>query len=88
VGSFLVDKYGRRILLMLSEVFMALSLIGLGVFTYFRTMEGYEYLDDYSWVPIACLIIFITAFAFGIGPLPWVAIGEILGGLPLSTKGD
>lgn len=110
-----VDKIGRKILLILSELFMASQLIILGIYVYYKEISDsssssssaspaavFNALDNtnsttdhilwnidssFNWIPLTCLIIFIVAFAFGIGPLPWVAIGELLGGMDSELKG-
>ena len=70
-----VDKLGRRILLLLSALFMCLSITGLGV--YFYLEENNKPVDNLGWLPLACLIIFICAFSLGFGPLAWAMNVEL-----------
>ena len=30
-----------------------------------------------SWLPIACLLVFTFVFTVGLGPEPWVFLGEL-----------
>jgi len=72
LSMLLVDRVGRKILLILSFVIMAISLATLGTFFYL------EQSTDHSWIPLAAVICFVIAYAFGVGPLPWVIFGEII----------
>jgi len=78
VAFFLVDKAGRRILMMFSEACLAITLGILGTFLYLKDELGYTSLENYSWFTLACLIVFIATYSFGVGPIPWVVIGEIV----------
>lgn len=56
-------------------------------------MVIYYYIDDkdpgndlnvhYGWIPIVSMIFFIISFSLGLGPIPWLIMGEIL---PLNVK--
>jgi MFS transporter, SP family, galactose:H+ symporter len=67
----LVDRRGRRPLLLMSYAAMlgALTLLGL---TFLLNLGSAE-----SWLSLACLLIYIAAFAAGVGPTFWVLIAEI-----------
>ena len=74
VSGWLVDRAGRRVLLIFSEVVMAVALFVLGTFYYFDNVvykDGSKAMEGWSWLPLTCLIVFIIAFAQGIGPLSW-----------------
>jgi MFS family permease len=72
VVSFrLVDRVGRRPLLLGSATGMAVALLGLGL-TFLLPQGALQ-----SWLSLACLLIFITAFAVGMGPVFWILIAEI-----------
>jgi SP family facilitated glucose transporter-like MFS transporter 8 len=68
VSSTIVDRSGRRVLLLISASVMALSLIVIG--TYFNIANASD------WFPGICVFAFISAFSLGVGPIPWVVIGE------------
>lgn len=70
-----IDKLGRRILLILSSIFCTLSLSTLSLYLLLYSY-GYE-TSSYSWIPIATLIVYMFAFCTGFGPLPWVILGEM-----------
>ncbi|XP_069698889.1 uncharacterized protein [Periplaneta americana] len=76
-------SYSRRILLMVSSFIEMLSLLVLGV--YFLLKEQMQKdVDGISWLPLACLIIYIIVYCFGLGPMPWVVMAEVL---PPKVKG-
>ncbi len=77
VGSLLVDRLGRKILLIASGVGHTFSLGILGIY-YFLT-KGDTSIEDNSWgwLPIVCLVIFIISFSIGFGPIPWLMIAEM-----------
>lgn len=74
VSSILVDKTGRRVLLIFSEVVMTVSLAGLGLFFYLQHRNGGVPPDGLGWLPLTSLIVFIIAVAQGIGPLSWTVM--------------
>ncbi|VEN44661.1 unnamed protein product [Callosobruchus maculatus] len=82
IASFLVDKLGRKPLLIW-------SIIGSGAAL---AMEGvYVYLDDYTdvdmshlkCVPLVALIGYVTVFNIGMGTIPVLLLGEMF---PTSVK--
>ncbi|CRL08248.1 CLUMA_CG020871, isoform A [Clunio marinus] len=76
LGTFLVDRVGRKILLALSSFFMGLTLISLGTYFFLLDME-YENIDELAWLPLTSLSIFLVAFSIGYGPIPWLMLSEI-----------
>lgn len=75
-GSVLVDKLGRRALLLMSGVGHSFSLIVFGFYSHLSiTDESFQ--TEYAWVAIASLIVFISSFSIGYGPIPWMMIPEL-----------
>ena len=77
IGLWLVDKAGRRVLMMISLGGMALSLAVLG--TTFITCAA-----EAGVVAIVSLMVYIASFAIGLGMVPWLIISEIY---PLGIRG-
>jgi MFS family permease len=79
VGLALVDRVGRRPLLLSGIVGMALALVALGSVFFFASLSGAQ-----AWVALACLIIYIASFAVSIGVLIFLIPPEIF---PLRVRG-
>lgn len=82
----LVDRVGRKIILLISSGFMSISLIGLGTLLYeiqSDSIELNELVKDNStsgfmlYMPIILLIVYIFTYTIGFGPLPWLVMSEI-----------
>lgn len=75
----LIDRLGRRSLMIIGQAFMVVSYIGLSI------AQTYNHCDDgsdckLSWNAILSIItvfVFIIFFAIGPGSIPWLIIGEI-----------
>lgn len=82
VGAILMDKSGRRPLIMISAAGTLLGsfLTGTAFF-----LKGQSLL--LGWVPmlaISGILIYVAAFSIGLGPVPWVIMSEIF---PIHVKG-
>ncbi|XP_043464698.1 facilitated trehalose transporter Tret1-like isoform X1 [Leptopilina heterotoma] len=82
VSTLIVDKLGRRILLLISEVAMCLTTLIVGVF--FILQEQKQDVSAIGWLPLTGVCLFIVLFSLGFGPIPWMMIGEVFS---LQTKG-
>lgn len=76
VASMVIDKLGRRIMLLISVAIMAVCSILLGIF-FFLSQRNPADVENLGWLPIVSLSIFIVMFSIGFGPIPWVMIGEL-----------
>lgn len=74
MSSALVDRVGRRVLLISSYVAMTLSLSTLGGYLYFEQQNWYPLL---RWIPIICISITVVFYSIGVGPVPFVVMSEI-----------
>lgn len=75
IASLVVDKLGRRLLLLLSDAVMAICTILLGIYFYLQTND--HDVSSLGWLPVFSLCLFIVAFSFGFGPVPWLMTGEL-----------
>lgn len=80
-SSLVVDKLGRRILLLISSLFISVSTFLLAV--YFSISQKGEINDVLVFLPVVALSIFMIAYSLGLGPLPWVMSSEIF---PIEIK--
>lgn len=74
-GSILVDRLGRRMLLLMSGLGHTLSLVLLGYY-YHKISGDTLFQENYGWVALVSLIVFISSFSIGYGPIPWMMIPE------------
>ncbi|KAL6572722.1 hypothetical protein OROMI_013680 [Orobanche minor] len=86
VSTWLVDKTGRRILLIVSSFGMALSLLLVSISFFIKEFVGkdsslYSIWGILSVVGVVCMIVF---YSLGMGPIPWLIMSEIL---PPKIKG-
>ncbi len=81
IAAFLVDRLGRRPLLLISLAGMVLSLMVLGVAFIFSHGAKGGFLGTLT---VISLMSYIAAFAIGMGPVFWLLISEIY---PLNVRG-
>lgn len=67
----LIDRLGRKPLLLVPMSFMVVNFILLTIFLYFKNSSVY-----YSYLSIVCIIAFIMSFAIGLGPIPFIYVAE------------
>ena len=75
VATFTVDRWGRKPLLILGALIMALAMIGMG-FLFQTHTEGTTLL--------AAAMLYVAGFALSWGPVVWVMLSELF---PNSIKG-
>lgn len=75
VSSIVVDKLGRRLLLIPSIIVMAICTLLLGAYFYLK--DNGNDVTNLGWLPIASLCVFIVLFSLGFGPIPWMMMGEL-----------
>ena len=63
-----VDKYGRKPLMMIGALGMAVAMFSLG-FVFFTGATGY--------LALACMMVYVASFAVSWGPVTWVLLSEI-----------
>uniref|UniRef100_A0A0V0ID70 Putative sugar transporter ERD6-like 6-like n=1 Tax=Solanum chacoense TaxID=4108 RepID=A0A0V0ID70_SOLCH len=86
VSTWLVDRTGRRILLIVSSAGMTVSLIIVSVAFY---LKGYVSEDSTLYgvlgiISVVGVVFMIISFSLGMGPIPWLIMSEIL---PIKIKG-
>nr|CAH7723518.1 unnamed protein product [Callosobruchus chinensis] len=76
ISPFLIDRAGRRFLIISSCIGMFVALALLSVFFYIQHETNIR-TNYILWVPIFSLILYIFSFNFGICCVPWTLISEI-----------
>jgi MFS family permease len=77
VSTYFVEKLGRRVLLQASNLLVIASLALLGLFFYWDAEGGKSATAGYEWLPLVSCVVFIVGFSFGLGPVPWLMMGEL-----------
>ncbi|GLT92117.1 hypothetical protein SLE2022_099710 [Rubroshorea leprosula] len=86
VATWLMDKAGRRLLLIISSSGMTVSLLIVAVAFFWKEFISsdsslYGILGILSVVGVVGMVV---AFSLGMGPIPWIIMSEIL---PINIKG-
>ena len=107
--TLVIDKFGRKIILVISELFMGISMIGVAVFFLLFEKCGDDCetsaslvsttvatsvnisttilpdvlvskttVDSVGFLPLLSLMVFVAAFSFGAGPIPWILNVELI----------
>jgi SP family galactose:H+ symporter-like MFS transporter len=79
LAMYLLDRVGRKPLLMVGLTGMILSLVVLGA-----VFMAPDFVSMHSWIVISGLMLFVASFAIGLGPVFWLLISEIY---PLKIRG-
>jgi SP family facilitated glucose transporter-like MFS transporter 8 len=75
-SSLLVERIGRRVLLLFSDVTMAVCHVALIVYLYLKQID--VDVRTFGWLPLLCVTMLVCAFSLGFGPLPWVMMAELV----------
>lgn len=75
-STLLVDRIGRKTLLIFSTSGAFIGLISLGIFSYLNE-NGFD-LTTYNCIPLLSFSFFVFISCFGILPLPFIVLTEIL----------
>ena len=92
VSVFLIERLGRKTLLVTSSIGMLLSCVLLGVYFYIFSDVCEKCLGPHcahssisvcsnaniGWLAILSMVIFIGSFSIGWGPIPWTMLSELL----------
>ncbi|KPJ02956.1 Facilitated trehalose transporter Tret1 [Papilio xuthus] len=73
-STMLLKKVRRRVLLLFSFLTMSLSLGSLGLYYHFKASNASI---NSTWIPLFTLCTFVSVYAAGVGPIPWLMLREI-----------
>lgn len=76
---FLIDRVGRRPLLLVGIAGQIVGLAALGAAFHFKQLS-----NSVGDIAVVSLVVYVACFAFGLGPIFWLLISEIY---PLAVRG-
>ena len=83
IACYLMDRAGRRALLLIAGLGMGMACITFAV--YYNMTEGLTPAqNNLSWLALCSLILYIAAFGLGWGPVPMLVMSEIF---PVHARG-
>ena len=97
LACLIMDRAGRRILLLTAAMGMFVTLVGLGVYfeiyippksdavSLLGSISHSVAASKINWLSILCLVLFNLFFALAWGPVPWLVMSEIF---PLRARGQ
>lgn len=81
VTTFTVDLFGRKVLLVVSGLVMAIGCFSLGLAFYLTHAYPHKSLQ---FLAVISVVVFIIGFSLGWGAIPWTLVSEIF---PLRIRG-
>lgn len=76
ISAFLIERFGRKLLILGSSFLMTISLIAMGTYFFFQELDP-VHVENFRYIPVLSLGIFIFFFSIGIGPISFVLQGEL-----------
>nr|XP_023013454.1 facilitated trehalose transporter Tret1-2 homolog [Leptinotarsa decemlineata] len=76
VGPYVIDKFGRKTLMISSCSIMALCLISMGAFFFIKEKTSLS-TEPIFWLPITSLVLLILVFQIGVAAVPWTISSEL-----------
>ncbi|XP_049812303.1 facilitated trehalose transporter Tret1-like [Schistocerca nitens] len=76
VAAAVVDRAGRRPMLLVSCAGCTVSLAAVGAYFYLAN-TGAD-VSSLGWLPLSALVVYVVFNSLGIGPLTWVVPAELL----------
>ncbi|XP_064091106.1 facilitated trehalose transporter Tret1-like [Macrobrachium nipponense] len=80
VSAVLLDRAGRKPLLIVSAIGSCVGMLSIGAFFY---LKGAGFSTGLGLLPLASLLIYVFFNELGYGPIPWLLSGELI---PLAVR--
>ncbi|XP_068206135.1 facilitated trehalose transporter Tret1-like [Palaemon carinicauda] len=78
ISVFIIDRVGRKPLLIVSSSAMCLSLVALGNYFYLKEEDAEWTRSTLGWLPLTCLMLFMSGMNGGFFPVIYTLMGELL----------
>ncbi|XP_028140279.2 facilitated trehalose transporter Tret1-2 homolog [Diabrotica virgifera virgifera] len=76
IVSFIVEKTGRRSMLLISTIGSSIPLLMLGGFFFLKHINS-PLVASLQWLPLTSIVAFMVTYSLGIGPIPMAIMGEL-----------
>nr|QJX15781.1 glucosinolate transporter [Phyllotreta armoraciae] len=76
LSSVLIEKFGRRKLILISSTGTTLNLFFIGVYFYLQSINS-SLLPYLQWLPLTGLILTVSFYGIGLGPIPHILAAEL-----------
>lgn len=85
VACISLRRCGRRPLSFISGIGCGFSMIGLGVYMYYKSVsDANNEIPQHTWIPLACIFVYMITCTMGFLVVPWIMIGELY---PMKVRG-
>ncbi|CAN6604958.1 high-affinity glucose transporter Hxt2p [Trichomonascus vanleenenianus] len=75
---FAIERFGRKMCLMVGAGFMGTFMLVIGVLLKTHPVQAdAENLSKASYAMVVCIYLYVTAYCFSWGPVPWIYASEI-----------
>uniref|UniRef100_A0A0A1WK54 Facilitated trehalose transporter Tret1 n=1 Tax=Zeugodacus cucurbitae TaxID=28588 RepID=A0A0A1WK54_ZEUCU len=78
IAIILVDRFGRKVLLMISSASIGICLAAFGTYAFFVEETSVDLTSFSSWLPLVLMALIILTANLGVIPIPAVVAVEIL----------
>ncbi|KAJ0170763.1 hypothetical protein K1T71_013535 [Dendrolimus kikuchii] len=82
ITPLVVDRLGRRLLMWTTSLGLTICLTLIGLYALMDSHYKYN-VAPVAFLPLLCLVVYMILFTLGVGPVPWILVGEMF---PLKTK--
>ncbi|XP_070023626.1 sugar transporter ERD6-like 4 [Nicotiana sylvestris] len=83
IAASLVDRAGRRVLLIMSSALMTVSSFLVAIAFYLKDLTPESWHPAFGILSLVGLVVLVMAFGLGLGSIPWIIMSEIL---PVNIK--
>jgi hypothetical protein len=85
IACISLRRCGRRPLSFISGIGCGFTMLGLGVYMYYKSVWDAQGLPpQHTWIPVTCIFVFMITCTMGFLVVPWVMIGELY---PMKVRG-
>ncbi|XP_044733642.1 facilitated trehalose transporter Tret1-like [Chrysoperla carnea] len=77
VLASVIDRFGRRVLLLISAIMTLIPLAMMAVYFYLQNYTDFKYIEHFRLIPLIGILSFKFAYGIGLGGIPYILSGEL-----------